>query len=117
MTKSPLRIIAPTGTGLEPPLTLGQHGRDLWREIQGEYCVEDIGGRAMLEQCCLAMDRVVGLRAEIDRDGPVIRTRDGIKEHPLIKLELQLRSFIVRTLVKLGLNYEAIRSTAGRPVA
>jgi hypothetical protein len=51
---------------------------------------------------------------KIERDGPVVSTKHGPKDHPLIKHELAARSFVVRSLHRLGLDVEPIRS-AGRP--
>jgi hypothetical protein len=52
---------------------------------------------------------------KIDRDGEVIRTRGTIKDHPALKHELACRAFVVRTLAKLGLNFEPVRASSGRP--
>ena len=49
------------------------------------------------------------------RDGAIVRTATGIKAHPAIREELSCRGFIVRTLQKLGLNYEPLRAAPGRP--
>lgn len=45
------------------------------------------------------------------------RSRDGaIKDHPCLRHELQARQFVVRTLEKLGITYETVKS-GGRPPA
>jgi hypothetical protein len=54
------------------------------------------------------------LRDAIDRDGEIIRTKAGPREHPGLKHELAARAFVVRTLHKLGLDVEAIKPI-GRP--
>jgi hypothetical protein len=61
-----------------------------------------------------AADRASRLKAVIDHDGEVVRGRDGIRAHPALKEELACRGFIVRTLHRLGLDVEAVRSP-GRP--
>jgi len=66
------------------------------------------GGIELLAQACAALDRAESLA------GAVIRTRSGPKSHPAAKDELQNRAFVVRTLERLGLNVEAIK-TPGRP--
>lgn len=38
-----------------------------------------------------------------------------MKAHPAIREELACRGFVVRTLQKLGLNCEPVRSGPGRP--
>jgi hypothetical protein len=68
----------------------------------------------MLFQICAAADRAVECASMIARDGPVISTKHGLKEHPLLKIELASRSFVVRTLQRLGLDVEAVKPQ-GRP--
>jgi hypothetical protein len=80
-----------------------------------EYQMEDCGGLEMLAQACQALDRAEGLRGEIERDGEVLRLGDTIKDHPALKHELANRAFVVRTLVRLGLNFEPVRPSVGRP--
>lgn len=116
-SKPPLQLVTATGgaTWPEPPRTLGQHGRSLWDRVQAEYCCEDSGGLELLLLSCEAVDRVWALRQEIERDGAVIRLRNGgIKEHPALRAEIAAMSFISRTLARLGLNFEPVRPI-GRP--
>src|SRR5262249_55591389 len=98
-----------------PPPTLHEAGRSLWRRVLSEYRLEDCGGLEMLAQCCHAADRAEQLRIEIEREGPVIRPRGIIKDHPAIRLELAARAFVVRTLQRLGLDVEPLRAAPGHP--
>lgn len=98
----------------KPPRRLGTHGLALWRAITTDYDVTDAGGVEMLCQACAALDRAESLRAQIERDGEVIKTKAGLKDHPALKHELANRSFVVRTLHRLGLDVEAIKPV-GRP--
>jgi hypothetical protein len=84
-------------------------------QVMSQYAIGDVGGLAMLEQVCLAMNRAEALRVQIDADGEVIRSKNSFREHPGLKGELACRAFIVRTLAKLGLNFEPVRATPGRP--
>jgi hypothetical protein len=68
----------------------------------------------MLAHACAAADRVEALAEQISADGEIIHARSGPKSHPGLRDEVALRSFVVRTIEKLGLNFEAVRS-AGRP--
>jgi hypothetical protein len=79
-----------------------------------EYEVADAAGLEMLCSACAALDRAEACRATIDRDGEIIRSKAGPREHPLLKHELAARSFVVRTLTRLGLNFEPIKPP-GRP--
>jgi P27 family predicted phage terminase small subunit len=113
--KNKLTLVSSTPSNPHaPPSTLGKAGASLWRSIMTEYEISDSGGLAMLAQACAAMDRIGECTATIDRDGPVIRTKAGPKEHPLLKIELSLRSFVVRTLQRLGLDVEPLKPI-GRP--
>jgi hypothetical protein len=112
----PLTLISPGSTDARPPRQLGQHGMALWKAVTSEYAVDDTGGRELLCQACQAADRVEALAAQISRDGEVIRGRGGIpRAHPGLKDEVALRSLIARLIRDLGLNYEAVRPTVGRP--
>ena len=51
----------------------------------------------------------------IRADGLTLRTPSGAKAHPLLKEELSARSFVARTISRLGLNFEPLRSGPGRP--
>jgi hypothetical protein len=104
----------PASTPTQPPYELGEPGRDLWGRIQHEYRIEDAAGIELLAQACRAADRVYDLASIIAKDGATIDTKYGLREHPLLKSELAARSFIVRTLEKLGLNLEPVRPI-GRP--
>ena len=64
---------------------------------------------------CAALDRAETLSALITEDGEVIRTKTGLKSHPSIRDEIQLRAFVVRTLHRLGLDVEPLRSGPGKP--
>ena len=112
--KPPLTLVATDGGPAAPPRNLGQHGLNLWRTITSEYEIDDSGGREMLVQACVALDRAEECATEIERDGVTVRTKHGPKDHPALRHELANRAFVVRTLGKLGLTVEAIRPL-GRP--
>src|SRR5262249_22304832 len=115
MTKNPaLSIVNPTSTIASPPSNLGPAGLRLWQSVLTDYDIADAGGLALLEQICFAYERAERLRAEIDRDGEIISGRNGMREHPGLRGELANRSFVARSLQRLGVNLEAI-SRVGRP--
>jgi hypothetical protein len=78
------------------------------------YQIDDEGGRELLTLACEALDRAESLRQQIDQEGEIIQTRMGRKDNPLLKHEISCRSFVVKTLVRLGLNVEPMRCP-GRP--
>ena len=100
---------------LAPTPGLGEAGAKLWHAIHADYVIDDAGGLAMLQQICAAADRVAEYAVTIARDGPTIRTKAGLKDHPLLRHELAAQSFIVRSLHRLGLDIEPARHEIGRP--
>jgi hypothetical protein len=120
MAKKPptLTVIDPAAAPnpMDPPGTLGEAGRKLWLAIHRDFVVDDAGGLEMLAQIAAAVDRAAEYAAAIERDGgPTIRTKTGIRDHPLIRHEIAARSFVVRSLHNLGLDVVAPRSEVGRP--
>ena len=107
-----LTLAAPVATALSPPGTsprpLGCHGAALWNAITSSYDISDEGGREILAQACAALDRAEALRAQIDADGEILRTKAGLRDHPGLRHELASRAFITRSLARLGLDVEAI---------
>jgi hypothetical protein len=113
--KPPLSVVNLSSSAPKPPANLGPAGVNLWRSIMAEYDVSDAGGQALLEQAAAAYDRAERLRVEIDRDGEIVRSRTGMREHPGLRGELAARSFVCRTLQRLGINLEVVRTAPGRP--
>ncbi|RWF41845.1 MAG: hypothetical protein EOS65_10910 [Mesorhizobium sp.] len=98
-----------------PPRPLGQHGTALWQSVNGQYAIEDAAGIEFLTTACQALDRAEALKAQIDADGAVIRTKAGLKDHPGLKHETAARSLCIRTLARLGLDLEPLHGGPGRP--
>jgi hypothetical protein len=120
MAKRPgpnLKVIADaTGAGgPQPPGKLGEDGMSLWSDIVGSYEFSDRGSYQVLFEACCAADRASSLRAAIEEDGEVIRLRGAIRDHPALKHELANRAFVVRSLMRLGLDLEPVRGGPGRP--
>src|SRR5262245_2521782 len=115
MKNPKIKQIGTTKTNsLAPPASLGRAGATQWRTIMNEYRIEDSGGRAILLQICAAADNLADCDIAIARDGAMISSRTGPKEHPLLKQRLALRAFICRSVQRLGLNLEASKPV-GRP--
>src|SRR3954470_11968208 len=116
MSRKPLSVVStPPDPVSTPPRPLGEAGRALWDRVQTEYGVVDSGGTELLLLACEATDRAAELGQTIQRDGPIVATRSGPKEHPALKAELANRAFVTRTLQRLGLNLEPVRQFTGRP--
>jgi hypothetical protein len=99
----------------KPPCDLGEVGLSLWRDIVTAYEFDDRGSYETLAQACAAADRAAACAVQIEKDGVLIRTKGGMRDHPLIKHEIAARSFVVRTLARLGLDLEPVRAGPGRP--
>jgi len=98
----------------KPPRKLDPHGSALWAAVHSEYRIEDAGGVELLALAAQSLDRAESCRVRIDKDGELIETAGGPKDHPLLKHELAARAFVARTLQRLGLDVEPTRSI-GRP--
>ena len=112
--KNQLTWVESTSTGQPPPRKLGQHGLKLWHAITADYHIEDVGGIELLAQACAAADRAEALAAIIAEDGETIKGKNGLRAHPCLKDELAARSFVVRTLARLGITTENLKPV-GRP--
>jgi len=106
---------APEPGAVEPPGKLDAVGLSLWRDITGAYEFNDRGSYETLFQACAAADRAAKLHELIDQDGEVIRSKGVVRDHPALKHEIACRSFVVRTLARLGLDLEPLRPGPGRP--
>ena len=114
MIRPPLTVIDPSSNLPAPPRKLGAHGLDLWRSIMAEYHIADPGGRELLAEACAGLDRAEALGERIAEDGEVIVVRGTPRTHPALRGELSARSFVCRSLQRLGLNLEAVKPI-GRP--
>jgi P27 family predicted phage terminase small subunit len=113
--KDKLRVVQPGDVVPVSPRKLGREGQALWRLIHEDYRIDDVAGRTMLAIACEALDRVADCSQQIAKDGIVVRVKGGgIKDHPALRHELANRSLVIRTLARLGLDAEPIKSV-GRP--
>jgi hypothetical protein len=71
---------------------LGKAGAGLWGSIHRDYVIEDSTGHQMLLRICEARDSLASYDKQIGRDGLTIRMASGLKEHPLLKVQLATRS-------------------------
>jgi hypothetical protein len=112
--KPALKVAEPDKTGDSPPPILGQTGVNLWQSIMSEHDIDDGAAHEVLLQVCAAADTVAACDEAIRRDGLMISTKYGMRDNPLLKHQLQARSFITRGLQKLGV-LETKRLGPGRP--
>jgi phage terminase small subunit len=110
--KPKLHVVPKTANA--PPMPLGKHGQKLWAQIHSEYVIDDTASRMSLALACQQLDRAEALRQLVDQEGEVITTRTGKRAHPALKPEQTARSFVVRTLARLGLTDQPLNKP-GRP--
>ncbi|MFH0297221.1 P27 family phage terminase small subunit [Bradyrhizobium sp. 31Argb] len=112
---APIAIYRP-GTAPEPPATLGEHGRRLWRDVVAEWDLSNVSDLAILEQAAQAYDRAERMRLLIADQGEMIATATGsTKPNGCIALELTARALCSRLIGKLHLSDEPKRDRPGRP--
>ena len=112
-----LKVVSRAGqsTYPKPPPNLGSTGQDLWNRIIEAYSFDEPASLETLFQACAAADRAAELAERIDSDGLMVETRSSVRDNPLLKAEIAARSFVVRTLARLGLDLEPVRPGRGRP--
>ena len=85
---SPTRLtvvnLAPAPEHPAPPGKLGETGMTLWRNVTANYAFDDPGSVEILFQACAAADRAEACPWIIDQDGELIRTKTGMRLHPLL---------------------------------
>jgi hypothetical protein len=109
----PLTLVGPGSIAPPPPRTLGTPGLGLWNRVQAEYHILDCGGIELLCLACQALDRAESLSEAIAAEGQTVCTRIG---GPALRDELANRAFVTRTLAKLGIANEPVKSP-GRPAS
>lgn len=62
--------------------------------------------RAVLEEACRIRDRIDQIRRQVDRDGVMLESSQGMRLHPGIAEERQQKLALARLLVTLGLPGE-----------
>lgn len=95
--------------------TVSKPAKKLWRQILGEFDIDDPAGLAILKVAIEAWDRAREAREAIDRDGPTYLDRFGSpKPHPLLTVERDARAQFLLALKQLNLDLEPLKNT-GRP--
>ena len=114
MKKPPPKPAKLAGHLSPPPPELKKAGRELWVNVVREYEVDDAGSQAVLAEACKAADMAEACRAQIAREGLTIPTRNGVRDHPLIRALLMAQSFMTRSLIRLG-AIDTPKNPMGRP--
>ena len=114
MKKPPPKPAKLAGHLPPPPRELKEAGRELWVNVVREYEVDDAGSQAVLAEECKAADMAAACRQQIAREGLTIPTKNGVRDHPLIRALLMAQSFMTRSLIRVGC-IDAPKNPMGRP--
>ena len=109
MPKSDLTLVSPSATQRKPRQT----GADLIKVINEEFEL-DSSGLVLLNETASTLDRLNDVTARISRDGVMVKWGRSMRPHPLLKMELQLRTLIGRNLHRLGIGLDPV-GNVGRP--
>lgn len=97
------------------PAGFGAAGRKLWRAVVTEFELAD-HEVALLEEACRARDRVAELRVQVDRDGLMLPSSQGMRLHPALAEGRQQQLALARLLATLslpGLDEDALPASRG----
>jgi len=90
-------------------------GRRLWDAVTGDFDLSE-HELAQLEEACRVRDRIAQLRVQVDADGLMIDSSQGMRLHPAVAEERQQRLALARLLATLrvpGLEEDALPVSRG----
>ena len=100
----------------EIPGHLSEEAGHLWESIVSDYGVGDDAGRLLLTSALESFDRLREAQAVIDTEGLTVKDKFGQdKVHPLLAVERDSRSAMLRSLKALNLDIEPLHPGPGRP--
>jgi hypothetical protein len=114
LVSSPPNDGKPAAKATRSTRKLGKHGQALWDKLKTTYKVTKKADVETLRLVCEAQDRLCAIEVQIQLDGLMVMGRNGAREHPLLRSEVSLRSFITRYLRQL-VNPDEPRRGPGRP--
>src|SRR5262245_29851689 len=101
-------------TTTRPPADLDVAGRQRWSAIVRDHAVRGAGNLAMLHQAAKALDAAEKYAEIVAKDGPVLSSKSGPRDHPLIRHQLAARALACRLLSRLGV-VDVAKRAVGRP--
>ncbi len=102
-----------TTTAPKPPPGLGTSGRRLWRSVVDSYTMAE-HELTLLREACRTADAVDLLQAQLDRDGVMSESSQGVRVHPALAELRQQRITLARLLAALQVPAE--QGDQSRPV-
>lgn len=98
------------------PDHLSPEAAEWWKNLQGEYGIDDRAGCLLLQTALEAFDRMRECQATIKQDGATVLDRfEQAKPHPLLATERDARAQMLAALKALNLDIEPLRDGPGRP--
>ena len=83
------------------PAGLRRAGRALWRSVTADFEMAEHEA-AQLAEACFARDRIEQLREQVNRDGLMIGSSQGVKLHPGVAEIRAQQLALARLLATLG---------------
>ena len=104
------------GTSPRPPKGLGPEGKALWKQLQGDYAIQDSGGLQLLRTACECRDLEAEAMQQARVEGLSSTDRYGQRRpHPLLSVARDARGQMLTALRALHLDVEPLRDRPGRP--
>ena len=95
-----------------PPEGLSAEATEWWERIIGDYRIQDVAGRLLLQTALEAFSRMRQVQAIIAADGATVEDRFGqAKAHPLLTVERDSRSQMLLALKQLNFDVEPLKGT------
>src|SRR5262245_17018442 len=99
---------------MRPPADLGPVGKQVWLSIVRDHGIHGAGNLAVLHQAAKALDAAEQYVEIIAKDGQVLSSKAGPRDHPLIRHQLAARALACRLLSRLGV-VDMPKRAVGRP--
>src|SRR5687767_8346675 len=89
-----------------PPRGLGTTARSLWNRLNASYAFDDDAQIMLLELLVRAYDRSERARAVLAKEGEVVKSSTGPKQHPACVTEAAAWRVMLTATKQLGLTLE-----------
>jgi phage terminase small subunit len=99
-----------------PPAGLSADAANLWRALQREYGINDVGGLTLLQLACESFDAMRQAQALVAEHGACTLDRFGcLKGNPAATIVRDSRTAMLAAMRQLHLDIEPLRDGPGRP--
>ncbi|ORV07918.1 P27 family phage terminase small subunit [Mycobacterium celatum] len=84
------------------PRGLRAAGKRLWRSVTRDFDLDDHEAM-LLREACRTVDQLDDLQAEVDANGAVVESSQGVRVHPAVVEARQQRLVLAKIMSALGL--------------